>query len=252
MSTEHHDGRADTVPADDTRQPGFNLCCPLCAAAPRTPAQPLNGRSFWSCPRCQLIFVPPSERLAPAREKACYDLHRNDPADPAYRNFLARLAGPLLACVPPGSVGLDFGCGPGPALAQMLRAAGRSTALYDPYYAPDESVWSRTYDFITATEVFEHLYRPQDELERLFAALRPGGLLALMTSLAPPPERFAAWHYHRDPTHVCFYRHATFRYVAARWAALLSFPADNVIFLRIRTGDASRTPAAQEAPHNAL
>ena len=68
-----------------------------------------------------------------------------------------------------------------PALAAMLRERGLTVALYDPFYAPDESVWSRAYDFITATEVLEHLHEPARELDRLFAALRPGGWLGVMT-----------------------------------------------------------------------
>jgi hypothetical protein len=48
--------------------------------------------------------------------------------------FSASLAGPLLARLAPASQGLDYGCGPGPALAAMLAEAGHAVALYDPLF----------------------------------------------------------------------------------------------------------------------
>ena len=57
--------------------------------------------------------------------------------DAGYRRFLSKLADPLMARLAPGARGLDYGCGPGPALAAMLREAGHEVALYDPFFAPD-------------------------------------------------------------------------------------------------------------------
>ena len=69
--------------------------------------------------------------------------------------------------LPSGAKGLDFGSGPGPALACMLRESGYEVALYDSFYEPDEAVLNDRYDFICATEVVEHLSRPGWELHRL-------------------------------------------------------------------------------------
>jgi 2-polyprenyl-3-methyl-5-hydroxy-6-metoxy-1,4-benzoquinol methylase len=203
--------------------------CPLCAEG--APVLYVSGRarSFWRCGRCALVFVPPSARPDAAAERARYDTHRNDPADAGYRRFLSRLAGPLLARVAPGAEGLDFGCGPGPALAAMLREQGLKVALYDPFYAPDASVLARAYDFVTATEVLEHLHRPADALDRLFGLLKPGGWLGVMTQSVRPPEALDAWHYARDPTHVCFYSRETFAYIGARWRAEPVFVEDDVV-----------------------
>jgi 2-polyprenyl-3-methyl-5-hydroxy-6-metoxy-1,4-benzoquinol methylase len=180
------------------------------------------------------VFVPPDAWPAPEAEKARYDTHRNDPDDPAYRGFLARLAEPLLARVAPGARGLDFGCGPGPALAAMLRERGLHVTLYDPFYHPDASVWSRAYDFITATEVVEHLRHPAREFDRLFGALAPGGWLAVMTQPVRAPASLDAWHYARDSTHICFYHPDTFRYIAARWNAELTEYGGGVVMLQRR------------------
>jgi 2-polyprenyl-3-methyl-5-hydroxy-6-metoxy-1,4-benzoquinol methylase len=67
----------------------------------------------------------------------------------------------------------------------MLAEAGFEMSLYDPQFAPDRSVLTREGDFITATEVLEHLHRPAAELERLWSLLRPGGWLAVMTRRVP-------------------------------------------------------------------
>ncbi len=133
--------------------------------------------------------------------------------------------------VPAGAEGLDFGCGPGPVLATLLTAEGRRTVCYDPYYAPDEQVFSRTYDFITASEVLEHLHHPRFELDRLFRALRPGGWLGVMTQAPPEGDGFERWPYLRDRTHVAFYSRATFEFVAAHWAATPVFLAGGVTLL---------------------
>ena len=208
------------------------MACPLCGSLECVEIHRDRRRGYLRCAGCGLIHVSPEARLDAAAERSRYALHRNHPGDDGYRRFLSRLADPLLAVVPVGAVGLDFGCGPGPVLAEMLRAAGRPTAIYDPFFAPDEAVWTRTYDFITASEVFEHLFDPAAELNRLFAALKPGGVLAVMTSFVPAsPEAFANWHYLLDETHVCFYDRRVFEYIADRWSAAARFPADNVVML---------------------
>ena len=161
-------------------------------------------------------------------EKARYDDHRNDPADDGYRRFLARLANPLLERVRPGSVGLDFGSGPGPTLPQMLEEADLRVELYDPFYAPDESVWGRRYGFVAASEVVEHLREPAAEFSRLFGVLEPGGWLGIMTRWVGDRERFAESRYIRDPTHIVFYCPETLRWVADRWGAAVEFPATDV------------------------
>jgi hypothetical protein len=176
--------------------------CPLCGGNDSSVFHRDSARPYLRCARCALVFVRPKERPDAATEKARYDLHQNDPVDTGYRRFLAFLADAVVRNTPLGSEGLDFGCGPGPALAMMLRQAGRPTALYDPFYAPDETVWSRSYDFISSSETFEHLNNPGRELDRLFKALRPGGLLAIMTQFAPPVRAVRGLELYSRP-HAC-------------------------------------------------
>ena len=175
--------------------------------------------------------MPPAFHLSPDREKAEYDRHENTPDDPGYRRFLSRLALPLLQCLPPRASGLDFGCGPGPALAAMLEERGCRVALYDVFYQPDANALRRQYDFITATEVVEHLHRPGEELGRLWRLLRPGGVLGLMTKRVIGQEAFLRWHYRNDPTHVAFFSEATFAWWAAGRGARLAFPGADTALL---------------------
>jgi SAM-dependent methyltransferase len=206
--------------------------CPLCAAGATAAFSEDRRRPYRRCDRCALVFVPPPWRPSAAAERAEYDRHENDPADPGYRRFLGRLAGPLLATLPPAQAGLDFGCGPGPALAAMLREAGHRVDLYDPFYAPDRAALARGQrDFITATEVVEHLHQPGLELARLWARLRVGGVLAIMTKHVRDREAFDRWHYKNDTTHVCFFSSASWRWWAGSRRARLVFVADDALLI---------------------
>jgi 2-polyprenyl-3-methyl-5-hydroxy-6-metoxy-1,4-benzoquinol methylase len=178
------------------------------------------------------VFVPARYRLTPAEEKREYDRHRNSPADPGYRAFLGRLFRPLTERLQQGARGLDFGCGPGPTLSRMFAEAGFRMAIYDPFYAPETEVLHGRYDFITCSEVAEHLYHPGRELAALYRILAPGGWLGLMTKLVIDRRAFARWHYKNDPTHVCFFSRETFRFLAGTLGAELEFCGRDVILLK--------------------
>ena len=177
-----------------------------------------------------MVFVPKQFHLNETDEKAEYDLHENDPQDAGYRRFLSRVSVPLLARLKTGAKGLDFGCGPGPTLSLMLEEAGHSLELYDKFYATDASVLTKTYDFISATEVVEHLATPEDTLRQLWDMLAAGGTLALMTKRVINQDRFETWHYTNDQTHIAFFSTTTFTWLAAELGASLEFVDNDVIF----------------------
>ena len=191
----------------------------------------VDTRSYHRCEDCEATFLDPAHFLDAGSERAEYEQHENLPGDPGYARFLSRVAAPLLARLPPHSRGLDYGCGPGPVLAQMLREAGHSVALYDPFFHPDTSPLQTRHDFITCTEVIEHFHAPAQEFRRLDALLQPGGWLALMTCFQTDDARFAQWHYRRDPTHVVFYREATLAHLARRHGWRMEVPTRNVALM---------------------
>lgn len=190
------------------------LPCRVCRTPGADPFFTDGPRTYLRCGKCGARFLDPGSFPSAEAEQAQYDLHENDIADAGYRRFLSRLAEPLLDRLEPGCEGLDYGCGPGPALAAMLEEAGHSVALYDPFYAAETAVLDRIYDFVTCTEVAEHFHDPAKEFVRLDGLLKPGGWLAIMTCFQTDDARFASWHYRMDPTHVVFYREETMHWLA--------------------------------------
>ncbi len=178
--------------------------------------------------------MDPRHYLAREAEHAQYRLHENHPADPGYRRFLSKLADPLILRLKSESSGLDYGCGPGSALAAMLGEAGHRVALYDPLFAPDRTVLEGRYDFITCTETAEHFHDPQREFATLAGLLKPGGWLGVMTCFQTDDAAFSRWHYRLDPTHVVFYREATLRHIAARLELEIDIPVKDVALMRKR------------------
>lgn len=206
--------------------------CPVCLVPSPEPFMKIGSLSYWKCATCEARFLDPAQRLTPEEERHQYSLHENDPKDPRYHRFLAKLVDPLSDCLPEPACGLDYGCGPGPALAEMMRERGHTISLYDPFFFPDEKSLSRTYDFITCTEVAEHFYHPAEEFDRLHGLLRPGGWLGIMTNFQTDDARFADWHYRKDPTHVVFYREETFRVIAAWRGWSCYFPKPNIALMQ--------------------
>ena len=206
--------------------------CSVCLEGHPELFRQIGKQVYLRCPTCLATIMAPQSRLTAGEEKQIYELHENDPEDAGYLRFLSKLADPLTERLPPGAEGLDFGCGPGPALAGMLEEAGFAMALYDPFFHPDMASLDRTYDFITCTEVVEHLYEPAEVFSLLDRLLRPGGWLGIMTCFQTDDERFDNWHYRRDPTHVVFYRQATFEWLARKYGWALEVPVKDVVLLR--------------------
>ena len=204
--------------------------CRLCLDG-RTQPFYQGRRSYYRCSKCCLIQVATDHFLPHQAEKAEYDLHQNNPNDARYRKFLSRLFDPLHQRLGGRGRGLDFGSGPGPTLPLMFAEAGYEMAIYDVFYCDDPSCFSSRYDFITATEVVEHLHQPGETLGKLWNCLRPGGILGIMTKMALDREAFSRWHYKNDPTHVCFFSRKTFEWLADFLGAECEFVGDDVVML---------------------
>lgn len=204
--------------------------CPLCGGA----AGPFHrsDREFLRCGTCALTFVPASGHLSPEAERARYETHRNSPADDGYRAFLDRLLAPLAARLSAGARGLDFGSGPGPAASTMMRERGFVMRDYDPFFAPGEPAAGETFGFVVCTEVVEHLRRPARAFARLDELLAPGGVLGVLTGVLEDDAAFPAWWYHRDLTHVAFYRPETLAWIARRFGWSLERPSRDAALFR--------------------
>ncbi|MBE8189532.1 MAG: class I SAM-dependent methyltransferase [Candidatus Thioglobus sp.] len=186
-------------------------------------------KDYLHCQKCDLVFAEKAFHLSKSEEKARYDLHQNNSADLKYRQFLSQVFDPVIQLIPPNSKGLDFGSGPGPTLSEMFSQRGFSVDLFDKFYANNPAIFANKYDFITATEVAEHLAEPGFELGRLYEMLEVGGILALMTKMLNPNIDFKSWYYKDDPTHICFFSERTMRFLAKFWGAKVEFQNENVV-----------------------
>lgn len=173
-----------------------------------------NKRAYLKCSNCELISVPDEYLLTDAEEKAEYDQHQNGPEDEGYRNFLSRTFEPLVSRISKDSEGLDFGCGPGPTISVMADTLGIKVNNYDLYYFHDTELLSKKYDFITMTEVIEHVKDAKGLLAQLDQLLKQNSILAIMTKRVIDKEHFCRWHYKNDPTHIRFYSMKTFHWIA--------------------------------------
>jgi len=206
--------------------------CPLCREASRDLFFSGKYREFYRCPCCALVFVPPEYYLPEDREKERYDLHENSPENRGYVKFLSEVADIFMAHVKTIGKGLDFGSGPEPVFAGILRARGFDMSTYDPFFASDAGVFRNKYDLIALVEVMEHLKDPMGEIRRLNHCLEPGGVISIRTEMMPEGnEAFRFWSYKNDPTHICFYSDDTFRWLAETLRFRLLFPAPHVVLM---------------------
>lgn len=204
--------------------------CPLCTSKKSTLFHQDKVREYHQCGECALVYVPSSFYLNSDDEKARYNLHQNSDSTEGYRNYLEKMFVPIQGKVSSKSQGLDFGCGPGPLLFEMFEEAGYVMQKYDIFYANDSSVLSKKYDFITMTEVIEHVHHPLDVLSKLFSILNDKGVLGVMTNLYSAPKSFKTWWYKNDLTHVCFFSKDTLMWVAEHFEVYLEI-VDKDVFL---------------------
>lgn len=198
--------------------------CLLCESSQIDPfkVERKPEKSYFHCASCDLIFMHPEERMTAQEEKARYDLHQNE-ATLGYQSFLEPLVKDIEAYFTAAEVSrehllsLDFGCGPTAYLSSVFFDKGYRSHNYDLYYYPDTEPLRRTYHVVTATEVWEHLYNPRQDLEKQLRLLKSGGLLGVMTSAHRGPAAFVNWHYRRDLTHVVFYSEKTMTWLAQKY-----------------------------------
>jgi hypothetical protein len=204
-----------------------SLSCPLCSRESGFLCA-CRGRDYHICGTCDLVFVSPQDQISFTQEKERYLEHNNNPDDEGYQRFLNPVAEAVLLDHHPPACGLDFGCGTGSPLPGMLTDHGFEMDVYDPFFAPHEEIFMKEYDFITCTEVAEHMRGPGKEIFRLWDMLKAGGGLYIKTELRDASINFSDWYYIKDPTHIAFYSKDTMSWLAKALGAGLIFPGDNV------------------------
>lgn len=190
--------------------------CPLCYGSGEVLFKD-PGSLYHQCGQCSAVFLDEACHVSREDEKKRYEKHNNDVNDPGYQKFVEPLVRKVQEKFTPEHKGLDYGSGPGPVVAMMLRNKGYSIELYDPYFRDDHAVLQKKYDFIVCCEVIEHFNRPAGEFERLRSLLRPGGAVVCMTDLYSQDTFFEKWYYRNDPTHVFFYHEKTLLWIKSKY-----------------------------------
>ncbi len=127
---------------------------------------------------------------------------------------------------------LDYGCGPEPVLAELMRRNGFECYIYDPYFFPE--LPENPCDLVISTEVFEHFRDVRAELHKIRSLLAPAGYLAVMTAFHDEIESFENWWYISDPTHICFFSVRTFEWIAEEFGFKIVYNNfKNFIILRM-------------------
>lgn len=203
--------------------------CPVCESSTEKIQHPTFGKYF-SCGVCEFIFKSREEIITSTTEKNIYDQHNNSIDQEGYVDFLyGFLHNALFPYIHEYRKGLDFGSGPTPVLAEILQEYhGCSMDIYDLFYSPKKVYRNKKYDFITSTEVAEHLINPMEYFRLFKELLHDNGVLAVMTLFHPRDlNRFISWHYIRDKSHVSFYSIKTMEYIANNIGLEIIYTNDN-------------------------
>lgn len=204
----------------------------------RFPLGRQKSRRYVLCLSCGGISCAAEDLPGRDRERERYLLHNNRPEDSGYREMLGAFAERVRAVCRhcgildwPAAAGgvsasgfpvLDFGCGPVPVLAALLREQGWAASGLDPLFFPDgwpeKTADGSRFSVVLCHESAEHFHAPRRTFARISAFLQPGGVCAVSTRFLPDfpvpaagasgadfPAFFSQWWYRMDFTHVSFY-----------------------------------------------
>ncbi|MBD27636.1 MAG: methyltransferase type 12 [Verrucomicrobiaceae bacterium] len=206
--------------------------CPVCIKKNSDHFSCIEDKIYYRCNECKAIYLDHRNHLTNQDERKRYELHNNDIYDERYREFLSKLHDPIIEKIEKGAKGLDYGCGPGPALALMFKEENFSMDIYDPYFFPDNSFLNKKYDFVTCSEAAEHFLQPLQEFKKIDQILVKGGWFGLMTNFYDDSIYFEDWYYRKDPTHVVFYSFETLDVLAAIMSWNYEKHANNVVLFQ--------------------
>ena len=121
----------------------FGTCCHaiVCKSKMIQLFDIIKDKTYWSCQNCNAKFLDKKDYVDLKTEKKHYLKHNNFIKDAGYRQFLSRLIIPLKEKISVNDVGLDYGCGYGPALVDMLKGDGYKIECYDPFFFPNKDIF---------------------------------------------------------------------------------------------------------------
>jgi predicted TPR repeat methyltransferase len=194
------------------------MTCKICRSSVERFHDEVMKCDFFHCKACSFIFKDEKNIVSEAHERRHYEQHKNSFDNAGYVQMFEEF---IEKCVTPNRNDvrqlLDFGCGPGPVLSELLVKKGYEVDIYDKFFAPEPVYESKIYDMIVTTEVLEHIKDPLDIMAFFREHLRENGYLCLMTHFhSDDKAEFLRWWYRMDPTHICFFRPETFKAIAEK------------------------------------
>lgn len=190
-----------------------------------------DNRACFACKNCYLISADKKHFLDRQEEKERYLTHQNSSGHKGYVKFLHQAIDPALEFLRKEMAGLDYGCGHAPTLSKLLTGKGYTCEDYDPFFVGHKL--DKNFDFIFATEVFEHFFHPDNDIKKIQALLKEKGVLIIMTERWRDLDHFSQWSYTRDASHVCFFHSKTFDFICNNFGFSRIFDdANRVIILR--------------------
>ena len=209
--------------------------CPLCHNTHTSLFHRNKKRDVYTCEHCDLVFSDASAHLLPQVEKQRYQQNCKKKQS-ALALFLINLRAQCEQGATAPLSGLNFGRVLQPSSLSSIRSQRHSMAQYDPFFAPHHELLKQQYDYICCYQVFEHFRSPFKEWSLLGSMLKPGGWLAINTKLLTDLGSFDRWHHKNNPTHVSFYQHSTFEYLAEQAGFKLSFAPNDLILVQKPSG----------------
>jgi len=191
--------------------------CLICSNDTVTIIDEKNNWEFLHCKKCEFIFKNPTNYVDKTNELKQYKNHNNTMESRGYvemfENFIDITFKPYIKDI---KTVLEFGSGPGPVLAELLKRQNLEVDIYDKFFSPQKVYEGKTYDLITSTEVIEHISDVVGVFDFFAKHIRENGYLALMTQFhTNDADEFKKWWYKNDPTHICFFRPHTFEVLAS-------------------------------------
>lgn len=206
--------------------------CRLCNSTDVKNFEALKEKEYYICTNCKLVFLSSASFLTLSEQKERYDFHENNSSDKGYIKFLNKLIIPLTKTLNTGASGLDFGCGPGPTVKEILKKSNIHMENYDPIYFPNKDLLSNSYDFITCTEVVEHLHTPREDFLQLKRLIKKdNSKIGIMTEFYSSEIDFKTWWYKNDETHVNFFQEETFLWLGKWLNMRVDIPQTNIVIL---------------------
>ena len=190
---------------------------------------------YYHCLDCEYIFKDQKYYQSIDAQKSRYDLHTNSEEDQGYIDYFNRFIYFVMPYLDSNvSYALDFGCGRSTLLGKLLEGHNIMCHSYDPIYHRDGIETNKKYDLVVSTEVFEHLHSPKDVFRKLNTLLKSSGYLAIQTQFhSNDKQKFKNWYYHKDETHITFFRPKTFEVLAKEFEfKVLGDNGKNIVILQ--------------------